>query len=263
MTDKKKSVLFVVLAYALFWLMLIAGGAVLLSGNEELFLEILPYVQIISTWAPTFALLILFKKLYPGWTVKEFYKSAFRERLNLKILLGATIAYSFINFGIVGVEAFTKEVSFLSLLDFSFFGFAVTFFSGATGEESGWRGYLQPSMEKKHSVIKASFLVGIIWAFWHTLTWFISGFSGMDLVWYILLEILSKISCAIIIGICYSRCRNLLVPMWIHFVSNILINWTQGVLIDHYIWYVLLEAIVAIGYMLWYRIISKNEIAAV
>ena len=65
------------------------------------------------------------------------------------------------------------------------------------------------------------------------------------------------------IGICYNRCRNLIVPIWIHFVMNMLINGVQGVLVEYYVWYILLEAIVAVGYIIWHIKSSKKEIAAV
>ena len=38
---------------------------------------------------------------------------------------------------------------------------------GAVGEEIGWRGFLQPMLEKKHSILIASIIVGTIWGLWH------------------------------------------------------------------------------------------------
>ena len=43
---------------------------------------LLPGRRGIGSWTPTFTLFILFKKLYPDSTIKEFYKNAFKERLN-------------------------------------------------------------------------------------------------------------------------------------------------------------------------------------
>ena len=260
MTNKKPNVLFVVCAYAFFWILLIAAVGVQ-SFNEELFSTILPYVQIIGTWAPTIALLVLFKKLYPGLTVKEFYKKAFKERLNVKMLSVVTFVYMAMTFGFVGFAAFEKNVSFFSLLNYSFGGFIITLFSGALGEESGWRGHLQQSTEKKYSVLKSCLIVGIIWAFWHALTWIPYIAGGM--AYYIPLDMLSKVSGAFIIGICYNHSRNLLVPMWIHFVMNMVINGVQGVIVEYIIWYILLEALVAVGYIVWHDKSCKKVIAAV
>jgi membrane protease YdiL (CAAX protease family) len=38
---------------------------------------------------------------------------------------------------------------------------------GAVGEEIGWRGFLQPVLEKKHNVLIAAIIVGTIWGLWH------------------------------------------------------------------------------------------------
>jgi membrane protease YdiL (CAAX protease family) len=38
---------------------------------------------------------------------------------------------------------------------------------GAVGEEIGWRGFLQPTLEKKHSILITSIIVGTIWGLWH------------------------------------------------------------------------------------------------
>ena len=37
----------------------------------------------------------------------------------------------------------------------------------AIGEEVGWRGVLQPSMEARYSRFRGTLYVGVIWAFWH------------------------------------------------------------------------------------------------
>jgi uncharacterized protein len=38
---------------------------------------------------------------------------------------------------------------------------------GSIGEELGWRSFLQPTLEKRNSVVVASIMVGIIWGLWH------------------------------------------------------------------------------------------------
>jgi len=38
---------------------------------------------------------------------------------------------------------------------------------GATTEEIGWRSFLQPTLEKKHSIFISSLIVGMVWGLWH------------------------------------------------------------------------------------------------
>ena len=35
------------------------------------------------------------------------------------------------------------------------------------GEEIGWRGFALPRLQKNHSALSASILIGLIWIFWH------------------------------------------------------------------------------------------------
>ncbi len=263
MAKTRGNVLFVVLAYGLFWALLVAT-LLLFSGDPELFSTAVDYVSTIGPWAPTAALLILFRRLYPGWTIRGFYKDAFKARLKPGVLLMATLAYVAIAAFVVGLESVSTGVAVSGLLSFSVAGLLTTIFSGAMGEESGWRGHLQRQVEKRHSVIKSSLIVGVIWAFWHTITWVPMIQAGY--AYFIPLHILSLMSCAMIIGISFSRCRNLFVPMWIHFMSNIVLNGAQSVLNDatnpSLAIYIGLEALVAVCYVIWFVRVSKKEAAA-
>jgi uncharacterized protein len=52
------------------------------------------------------------------------------------------------------------------------FLFAFMIFPGsALGEELGWRGFVLPRMQARHSALKASLLVGILWGPWHLPLW--------------------------------------------------------------------------------------------
>jgi membrane protease YdiL (CAAX protease family) len=38
---------------------------------------------------------------------------------------------------------------------------------GAVGEEAGWRGVLQPELERRFGAFKGTVLVGLVWGYWH------------------------------------------------------------------------------------------------
>ncbi len=59
---------------------------------------------------------------------------------------------------------------------------------GGGYEEIGWRGFLQPALEKKMSYIPAVLIVTVVWFAWHLPLWFISfsNQSSYDLIPYAL-----------------------------------------------------------------------------
>jgi len=266
MTDRRKNVFFIACSYAFFWFfvlivaLLISGGVLQWLGINQFISVLLLFAQIIGSWTPTFALLFLFKKLYPNGSIKEFYVNAFNPRLNWKIITFITII-QLINFiCIVLFLSLKNNVTFNNLLDLSLqtimMGFIWTLVSGATGEESGWRGYLQHSIQKGFGVIKASIIVGLIWGFWHAPLWFMGGFSDIELIWYIPVFMTALVSVSIIIGICYNYCKNLLIPIWIHFMFNFGFSVFTGDLTDTRIgftFYTILYVITAFGYIIWHK----------
>ncbi|KNF09098.1 CAAX protease self-immunity [Gottschalkia purinilytica] len=252
---------FVIYTYVLFWIMVLSLGRIvqLLGGNSW----IMQWVIVICSWTPTIVLLVLFKKIFPESTVKDFYKKAFGRTLSIPLLLVVALIQMLIFITSVYIVSLQKGVPLLMLLDYSFStiisGFFFTLLQGATGEESGWRGFLQPAIEEKSSIIKSSLIVGLIWTFWHAPLWFLStGYAGLELIKYIVSFIICIISFAVIIGICYDRCKNLFVPIWMHFMLNFFLVAFIGKIVDLIIWLAVFYFITALGFILWH----KNKISS-
>lgn len=259
MTNQKQSIMYTVYAYAIFWILfLLTGGAMLWLGDGPLFKVMVP----LCSWAPTIALFVLFKRLYPDSSIRNFYKNAFRERISWKMVLAAGGIQLLIFILSVSIVSFTNGVSIPSLLNLStqtiVSGFLITLIQGATGEESGWRGFLQPSVEKNFNVIKASLIVGVIWGFWHTPLWLMtSGYLGIQLIQYIFVFLISILSVSIVIGICYHRYKNLFIPMFIHFMFNFFVTMYTGDVLDIITWFAALYAVTAALYILWFQRYNK------
>jgi len=261
MTDKKRTLLFTASAYVFFLIAFGLIGAVILPmGDDALHFQQSPLMQLmvaVAAWTPTFALLVFFKKLLPNTSVKAFFKHAFQARLNVGLLLCITAIQLAAFFGAVGITAAIEGVTLQSLLHISLptlaTGFAFTAIQGPTGEQAGWRGFLQPHLQKRHSVLKSSIFVGLIWGFWHAPLWFTGGFAGLDLILYIVFYMIAITCAAIIIGVCYHHCNNLFVPIWIHFMFNFTLTMFTGNVLAVMPWLAAVYLVITIGYVIWHK----------
>ncbi len=261
--QNKTIIQYVVYTFVLFvLLMLILGGiaTTLLSGTPL----VMRCLTAVVAWTPTYVFLLMFKKLYPTLTVKDYYKEVFRRKLNLSLLTTTTVIQVFIFIACVLVISIQRKQPIVSFLDFSLptVVLALLFIpiQGPAGEETGWRGYLLPAIEKKHGIVKSTLIVSVIWAFWHAPIWFLgTGYHGRELIQYIIVFVISITSVGCIIGICYFHCKNLFVPIWIHFIFNLLGQFFTGSMPDLVTLYAIFYFPTALCYFLWHVSTEKNR----
>ena len=246
---------YVICAYMLFWIMVlgICGTASMVFHASGLTMR---WLANLCAWSPTFALLFMFKKLKPGMRLKEFYREAFSGKIKINLLIlsgcsviGGTLLSVFI-LSIIEQKSFT---SFFSLGMYSLpLSFLLSILSGPTGEESGWRGYLRLELEERFGFIKGSFVLGVIWAFWHTVLWFIDcDFTGMSLIIYIISNVIVMTSLAIIMNVILKKSNNLFYAIWIHFCFNFLYTFVAADIL-FYILISIVYAIIAACFLIVY-----------
>ena len=220
-TPKRNLVVYVSLTYLLF-LCLLALTGVLISLNVP------SYIQTIAinvcSFAPTIVVLIMFRRIFPGVTFREFLRRNFIGRVNPLIFLLLLILQVAIVALAVGAQLWATGKGLNSVLLLSpsalLTTFVVTATGGAMGEELGWRGYLLKELNKRHTLFMSGRIVGIVWGFWHLPLWIISGYSGISLLLYVAYFLVSIVSTSLVITVFYSRQWNLLIPIWIHFLFN-------------------------------------------
>ena len=61
--------------------------------------------------------------------------------------------------------------------------FFVVYFIGAIGEEIGWSGYAIDPLQSRYGALKASIILGIIWAVWHIIPWSQTHQTPVWIVW--------------------------------------------------------------------------------
>lgn len=189
----------------------------------------------ISAWSSTFAFAILFKKIYPGQSFIQFVKDKFKNKLKFSVILTTIMIQAFIFLMILFLVSNKSSVD--SIFTISSWGMLVYFFfktllSGPIGEELGWRGFAQSELQKKHSPLKASIIIGFWWGMWHLPIWFTTGYVGIDLIKYILFFMIAIISTKIVMTAFYNLNQNLIIPIIIHQFFNFFIGLVNGNLID-------------------------------
>ena len=217
---------YVIFSYSVFWAMVLG-----ICGTASMVFHCSPFVMRvlsnICAWSPTIVLLAGFKYWCGGTTIKKFYKNIFSGKIKAgwlfavsAITVGATLLTVLIT-SLVQKQEFS---SYWSLGSWSFMAsllFSIT--TGPTGEESGWRGFLRPLLNEKYGFVKSCIVQGIIWAFWHTVLWFVdSDFMGLSMIPYIISNVIVMTGLCFLINLVMNRYNNLLYAIAIHFCFNFL-----------------------------------------
>jgi membrane protease YdiL (CAAX protease family) len=126
-------------------------------------------------------------------------------------------------------------------------------------EEPGWRGLLQPALQKKMSPLVASLIVAVFWSLWH-LPLYLNGVYPGDLVGGMLGGFVFRIMLSIFLAWVYNRSGgNLLAMILLHTSFNIIVNFLPtsdlGLTI---LWLVISLAVVFTGKM-WRKTADKNQ----
>ncbi len=95
-------------------------------------------------------------------------------------------------------------------------------FVGGGNEELGWRGVLQPELEKKLPVPLATLITGCVWMAWHIPLWFVVGASqqGMNYGLYVIYGLFLSFWLAAI----YKTTNNVFFCMIFHGFANLCLS---------------------------------------
>lgn len=258
---EKRMKKYVVLSYAVFWVMVlgICGTASMVFHASPVVMRILSNV---CAWAPTIVLLVGFKYFCPDLSIKNFYKRAFGGKVSGATLLLSAILTVGATLLSVFVLSLIEHHSFESYWELGAYPFLVSFLfsitTGPTGEESGWRGYVRPYLNGKYSFAKASILQGIIWAFWHTVLWFVdSDYAGIQMIPYVISNVVVMTGLCFIMNFFMEKHDNLIYGVVIHFCFNFLYCFLQ---VDIWFYVVLsLVYLVVIACLMGLRKRMNNE----
>ena len=117
---------------------------------------------------------VLFVALLRGRSgVRTLFRRLLHARIGLRWYL-AVLAVTMLAPLAVGVTILFGGAT--PVVDNTIFGvlflFAFSIFPGsAVGEELGWRGFALPRLQARHTALKSSLIIGILWGSWHLPLW--------------------------------------------------------------------------------------------
>lgn len=150
------------------WLIIIIGNRYFntLWYGEPLFL--IPFI--IGGVSPAISSFIIYRQFKENFREKSFVKFVFGKRIDKKVWLIFGLFLIWRLFMVWIAFGIKNPISILSIL----INLPLLIIGGGL-EELGWRGILQPKLEKVINYLPSILIVGIIWSIWHLPLWFIKG----------------------------------------------------------------------------------------
>ena len=217
---------YIISSYILVWALIIfvAGMASLVFHAPPVIMWI---VRNLIAWSPTYLLLIGWKHFRPDETRRVFIKRCFSGKVKLFPLLcsfaltfGISVLALFLFSAVMGKPVLAYINFGIIALPLSIF---LSFTSGPTGEELGWRGFMREEFNKRYGFLKSSVCQGLVWCFWHTLLWAVdSEFTDWRAVPYVISNIVVITCMTVLMNIFLEWHNNLIYSVLLHFGFNII-----------------------------------------
>jgi membrane protease YdiL (CAAX protease family) len=164
------------LAYVIMYGLVGFGRLGIVSAESPFFMALF----IVGSWGPTIAAILTLIIYEKGKGIGKLFSGWVRWKVGFGWYAAAVLS----PFVIAGLGAFIylvilkgtppgpqEEITLPALGMLLFF----TIFTGATGEEPGWRAFATPRLQHHLSALGASIVLGVIWALWHLPLWFLEG----------------------------------------------------------------------------------------
>ncbi|MCX6048860.1 MAG: type II CAAX endopeptidase family protein [Chloroflexi bacterium] len=223
-------VAYFILAYALSWAVEIPLAV---SAQGWLRVPVPPALHYLASFGPLLAALIVTAATEGSSGLRQLLAGLLKWRVGLGWILFAILS-PIILFGIAAVVGYATqekwpnlallgEVAYLPYLGIvgAFILWLLTF---GVGEEVGWRGFALPRLQQKYSALTATFILGIVWAFWHLPAFFYRDtYMAMGLVTGLPLFLLSILAASLVFTWLYNSTRgSLLMVILFHALFDFL-----------------------------------------
>jgi membrane protease YdiL (CAAX protease family) len=123
-------------------------------------------------------------------------------------------------------------------------------------EEYGWRGVMQPILEKKLPYPVATLIIGIVWSVWHLPLWFVDGSSQQSLP-FLLFAVLA-IFLSFFFSAIYKKTKSMFYCCILHGLTNTLMS--VFVVKANVILIIGLVILLGYSFYLWYSTTDSNQV---
>ena len=219
-----------VLSYTFFWgflALIVVILDMLRLQPDALPAWAMPIIVILGSWMPNLAAVIVTGVLAGREGIRQLLGKFFATQIAVRWYFIALFPFplAFAAAGLYRLAGGTAPGNLGLSVGFWAGLIILNLLQGATGEEAGWRGFALPRLQETHGPVKASLILGLIWNFWHLPLWLLSGYSGLDLLIYVLAFSVSIISLTFLITWISNKTPNSLIPIVItHFSFNASLN---------------------------------------
>ena len=211
---------FIILSLGMVYIILIPLYYSHLAGS------LYPVLKIFFAFTPTLSAIILTLAIQKE-ELESFFSKLFVKDTAWYWYLAALMIFPLLGFCGMGGRYFYDGYwagweSFSSPLEIIGMSIPLLLFPGIA-EEFGWRGFLQPQLQKKWHWFMASAIVGLIWATWHYRDFLMGDWSREQngVLWFYVITI----NASIIIGWFTWRAKgNIIIAMLGHFGANVVFS---------------------------------------
>ncbi|MEX2160847.1 MAG: type II CAAX endopeptidase family protein [Anaerolineales bacterium] len=165
--------------YPLVWFFFLAYAFNFAISGIDLYIVDIPspWDVWLSAFTPTFAAVLVafgiggraeLGRLFSGWTrwkVDWFWYLAAFSLVGLPALIG--LVYILLG------NPFDGPVQ--GSIGFWVWAVVTTVIQGPLGEETGWRGFALPRLQRRYNALVSSLILGLLWAFWHLPLYIFTG----------------------------------------------------------------------------------------
>lgn len=170
--DKKKVIKYISITFTITWICW--WGLSLLTNNNIIDSSqgIFTLIHVIGGFGPTIAAIMVL----PNKSVRSILKFVFSCEKNSVWYLLLFCLMQGLLIGLASMETNPAIPWFVTPIVM----FSATILGGGN-EELGWRGIMQPELEKKFSFPIATLITGCVWMLWHVPLWFVVGASQQNM----------------------------------------------------------------------------------